>query len=167
MTASSTHSVGPLDEQRHHPGTDPLWNESYYLDFVAAGGAIAGYARIGLYPNLGVTWWTTMVVGADRPVTASVAYDLPVGGGTGLVLRSLGFDLSAVVEDPLTVMTLRGTAPAATHLDPAAVYRAEPGDPTTVGFDLSWTTDGAPYHYDLTTRYEIPCVVQRRGHRGQ
>jgi hypothetical protein len=157
---SGSHTVDPGDEQRHLPGADPLWNESYYLDFVAEDGAIAGYVRIGLYPNLGVTWWTTMLVGADRPVTASVAFDLPVGDGTGLALRSPGFDVTALVEDPLTLMTVRGTAPAVTHLDPAAVYRGEPGEPTTVGFDLIWTTDGRPYHYDITTRYEVPCLVR-------
>ena len=28
-----------------------------------------------------------------------------------------------------------------------------------MGFDLEWTTDGSPYHYLVTTRYEIPCTV--------
>ena len=82
--AADSHAVEPSDEGRHPPGTELLWNESYYLDFVAEDGRIAGYARIGLYPNLGVTWWTTMLVGEGRPVVASVAYDLPVAGGTGL-----------------------------------------------------------------------------------
>jgi hypothetical protein len=154
------HAVDPSDEDRHRADAEPLWNESYYLDFVGGDGAIAGYVRIGLYPNLGVTWWTTTVVGAGRPLTASVAYDLPVAGGTGLVLDSSRFDVSAVVDSPLEAMTVRGSAPAVTHLDPAAVYRGEPGRPTTVGLDLTWMTDGTPYHYDLTTRYEIPCSVR-------
>jgi hypothetical protein len=160
VSDSGNHSVDPSDEQRHRPETDPLWNESHYLDFVAEDGAIAGYARIGLYPNLGVTWWTTMIVGSGRPVIASVAYDLPIGDGTGLELRSPGFEVSAVVEDPLAVMALRGTAAGTVHAEPAELYRGEPGDPTTVGLDLTWTTDGIPYHYDVTTRYEVPCVVR-------
>ncbi len=106
-----------------------------------------------------MTWWTTAVVGAGRPLTESVAYDLPVAGGTGLVLDSGGFDVSAVVDAPLDAMTVRGTAPAVTYLDPAAVYRGEPGRPATVGLDLTWTTDGTPFHYVLTTRYEVPCSV--------
>jgi hypothetical protein len=157
---ANNHAVDRSDEGRHQPGPDMLWNESYYLDFVVEGGAIAGYVRIGLYPNLGVTWWTTMVVGADRPLTASVAYDLPVAGGTGLVLSSHGVDMETVVEEPLAVMAVRGTAPGVVHSDPAAVYRGEPGEPTTVAMDLTWTTDGTPYHYDLTTRYEVPCLVR-------
>ncbi len=86
-------------------------------------GDLAGYARIGLYPNLGVTWWTTMIVGPDRPVVASVAYDLPVNAGTGLDLEADGHDVHCAVEDPLVTMTLRGTAPGVSHDDPAAVYR--------------------------------------------
>ena len=159
MTDSSNYFVHPLDEQRHPPEEDPLWNESYYLDFVAGAGSIAGYARIGLYPNLGVTWWTTMIVGAHRPVVASVAYNLPVADGTGLELASHGVDVSALIEDPLSVMTVRGTAPAVVHADPTAVYRGEPGNPTSVGLDLTWVSDGAPYHYGITTRYEVPCMV--------
>jgi hypothetical protein len=153
------HEVDSEDERRHRPDSDPLWNESYYLDFVSDGGAVAGYARIGLYPNLGVTWWTAMIVGAGRPVTASVAYDLPVVRGTRLDIESNGVEVQGVIEEPLAVMAVRGTAPAAVHADPAAVYRGEPGQPSVLGLDLSWATDGRPYHYELTTRYEVPCLV--------
>ena len=98
MPDSDDHLVDRADEQRHQPGDDPLWNESYYLDFVAEDGALAGYARIGLYPNLGVTWWTTMIVGADRPLISSVAFDLPVAGGSGLGIEADGFDVTGTVD---------------------------------------------------------------------
>ncbi|MGH9078707.1 MAG: DUF7065 domain-containing protein [Acidimicrobiales bacterium] len=159
VTDLTRHQVDPADEQRHGPGPELLWNESYYLDFVAGEGAIAGYVRIGLYPNLGVTWWTTMIVGADRPVVASVAYDLPVIAGDGLALSSGGVDVSLGVEGALRGMAIRATAPATLHDTAGAIYRGEPGRPVTVGLDLTWATDGTPYHYDLTTRYEVPCLV--------
>ena len=54
---------------------------------------------------------------------------------------------------------LRGTAPAEAHREAAAVYRGDGGVATRVDFDLEWTTDGTPYHYLLTSRYEIPCTV--------
>jgi len=152
-------AVVPDDEQRHRPEADPLWNESYYLDFVAEEGAVAGYARIGLYPNLGVTWWTTTIVGAERLLTASVAYDLPPPAEAGLEIESRGYRVDVAVDQPLSEMTLRCTAPAEVHADPAAVYRQEPGQPSAVGIDLAWVTDGQPYHYGLTTRYEVPCLV--------
>jgi hypothetical protein len=151
--------VDPADEQRHTPESDPLWNESYYLDFVSAGAEVGGYVRIGLYPNLGVTWWTTMIVGPDRPMVASVSYDLPVIEGPGLALRAAGYEFDGVVEDPLRSMRVHGHVPGTTHHQPAAVYRGDAGGATTVDLDLTWTTDGTPYHYDLTTRYEVPCLV--------
>jgi hypothetical protein len=155
----SGHLVDPSDEGRHQPDPDPLWNESHYLDFVGEDGSVGGYLRIGLYPNLGVTWWTAMVVGPDRPVVSSVAYDLPVGGGSGLELATPGYDMVTTVERPLETVSVRGGAPAEAHTDPAGIYRAEAGRATRMGFDLEWTTDGSPYHYELTTRYEVPCLV--------
>ena len=158
MTEPGSHAVDPADEERHAPSDDPLWNESHYLDFVSADGKVAGYARIGLYPNLGVTWWTTMIVGPDRPLIASVAYDWPVPD-SGLVLQGAGFTVDADVVAPLDRLRLHGTAPARMHDGPEAVYRNEDGSPTTIGFDLTWSTDGIPYQYEVTTRYEIPCLV--------
>jgi hypothetical protein len=154
------YDVDPADEQRHQPEADPLWNESYYLDVVSERGARAGYVRIGLYPNLVATWWTAMIVGDGRPTVASVAYDLPVMAGSDLHLQSGPYDIRALVDDPLRSMTIRATAPGAVHHDPAAVYRGEAGSPVSVGFDLTWATDGTPYHYNLTTRYEVPCLVR-------
>lgn len=159
MTDPSPHTVDPSDEGRHQPSSDPLWNESHYLDFVAHDGSVAGYARIGLYPNLGVTWWTTVVVGADRPLVASVAYDLPVAPVPGLGIDSAGYAFDGVVTLPLDAFRLGAVVPAVVHDDPADVYRGVPGRPTTLDLDLTWTTDGVPYHYDITTRYEVPCLV--------
>ena len=88
-----------------------------------------------------------------------MAYDLPVAAGAGLEIGSAGYELRGSIDDPLAVMALHGHGPGAVHADPAAVYRGEPGVPTTVELDLVWTTDGTPYHYDLTTRYEVPCLV--------
>jgi len=158
MTDPDPHAVDPLDEGRHTPTDDALWNESHYLDFVSADGRLSGYARIGLYPNLGVTWWTTMFTGPDRTLVASVAYDWPVPGA-GLALTGDGFSVGADVDVPLDRLRLHGSAPARVLDGPGAVYRDEPGEPTTLGFDLTWTTDGVPYQYAVTTRYEIPCLV--------
>ena len=158
MTDHDPHAVRPDDEQRHHPSDDPLWNESHYLDFVSEDGRLAGYARIGLYPNLGVTWWTTVVVGPDRPLVTSVAYDWPLPD-KDLTLRGDGFSVDGDVEIPLDRLRLHGSAPARVLDGPEGVYRGEEGTPVSLGFDLTWTTDGVPYQYEVTTRYEIPCLV--------
>jgi hypothetical protein len=151
--------VHPEDEQRHQAGAEPLWNESYYLDFVDQAGTVAGYVRIGLYPNLGVTWWTAMLVGDGRPILASVDYEVPLPVGTGLGLGTEHLAVELRIGQPLEHMTVQATAPAVAFDDAVAVYARRPGEPTTIGLDLTWTTDGIPYHYDLTTRYEVPCLV--------
>ncbi len=158
MTEHDPHAVDPADEGRHTPTDDPLWNESHYLDVVSADGTVSAYVRIGLYPNLGVTWWTTMVTGPGRPLVASVAYDWPVPG-TGLCLRGDGFAVDAEVESPLDRLRVHGTAPARVHVGPESVYRGEDGEAVSLALDLTWRTDGVPYQYDVTTRYEIPCLV--------
>jgi hypothetical protein len=159
MTDPNPHAVDPADEGRHVPSDEPLWNESHYLDFVSHDGSIAGYARVGLYPNLGVTWWTTTIVGPDRPLVASFAYDLPVAPGPGLSIGDARHLVDGVVVRPLDEFRVTAAVPAVVHDDPSDVYRGAAGTPTTLEVDLTWTTDGVPYHYDLTTRYEIPCLV--------
>jgi hypothetical protein len=159
VTESEDHRVDPSDEARHLPEPEELWNESYYLDVVDSGGTVAGYARIGLYPTLGVTWWTAVVVGPGRPLVASVAYDLPVPEA-GLDIATGREGVRGVVEEPLVRMSLRGAAPAVAHRRAADVYHRVPGEPTTLELDLEWETDGDPYHYLLTTRYEVPCRVR-------
>jgi len=159
MTDPIPHAVDPADEGRHAPSDEPLWNESHYLDFASHDGSLAGYARIGLYPNLGVTWWTTTIVGPDRPLVASFAYDLPVAPVPGLSVVGDGHTVDGVVIRPLDEFRVTANVPAVVHDDPADVYRGAPGTRAAVALDLRWTTDGVPYHYDLTTRYEIPCLV--------
>jgi hypothetical protein len=159
MTEPNPHAVDPSDEGRHTPSDDPLWNESHYLDFVSHDGAVAGYARIGLYPNLGVTWWTTTVVRPGRPLVASFAYDLPVAPEPGLAVDAGAHRFAGVIGRPLDSFHLTASVPAVLHEDPVDVYRGAPGMPTSLDLALTWNTDGVPYHYDVTTRYEVPCLV--------
>ncbi len=156
------HAVLPADEARHPPGPDDLWNESYYCDFVTLDGALGGWLRLGLYPNRKVAWWTTWIVRPGHPGICSVDYRAPVPGGDRLTLESdtlgrVGIDLSRPLH------TFRLVAETAASVVTAAqdVYAVAPafGRRTKLTIDLSWTTDGSPYHYDLTTRYEVPCLV--------
>ncbi|MGP0032377.1 MAG: hypothetical protein ACLPVF_17990 [Acidimicrobiales bacterium] len=157
MTAA--HVVSPDDEQRHSPEGDDLWNESYYADFVHEDGTLGGWLRLGLYPNREVAWWTTWIVDTDRPGLCSVRYDAPVPSGTGLVSEDGAIRIAIEILEPLEQFRMIASAPAAILERPEAVYSGEPGVPARLDLDLTWTTDGTPYHYDLTTRYEIPCTV--------
>jgi hypothetical protein len=139
------------DEARHDATSEPLWNESVYADVVSADGSVGGYVRIGLYPHLGVTWWTAVVTGPGRPTITAAAYNLP--------LPAEGFGPSWQITEPLRVAALAWHGPAVARDNAADIYRSDEGRSAELGMDLSWRTDGTPYHYDLTTRYEIPCQV--------
>ncbi len=152
--------VAGHDESRHRPGDEPLWNESYYMDFVAEDGSVGGYVRLGFYPNLGVAWWTTALVRPGEPSVLSLAFDLVPGEAPALEASGPRCTAALAIPDPLSTLVGTSTADAAVFEDPAGVYRGEPGRPADLGLDLTWRTDGEPYHYRLTTRYEIPCLVE-------
>src|SRR5580658_9788418 len=82
------HAVDPADEARHTPDADSLWNESYYCDFVQGDGTFGGWLRLGLYPNLGVAWWTAWIVRPGQPGVCSVDYAMPIPPGTELATAS-------------------------------------------------------------------------------
>jgi aminoglycoside phosphotransferase (APT) family kinase protein len=155
----TAHAVAVADEDRHEPGDDHLWNESWYADVVSADGSIAAYVRLGLYPNLDQAWWHAVVVGAGRPLVLSARTDLALPG-SDLVLHGDGIDVVLVVDEGLRSFTVRGTMTAARHADPSDVYESASGEPVPLALDLTWRTDGVPYHYGMTTRYEIPCAVE-------
>ncbi len=159
MTAA--HVVLPDDESRHTPDAEELWNESYYCDFVNADGSLGGWLRLGLYPNRKVAWWTTWIVRPGHPGISSVNYVMPVPPANGLVSENEdGERVEIDLRRPLEEFRL-----AASHLmgkefaSPEDAYTDTHWQPRLLDVDLTWTTDGIPYHYDLTTRYEIPCLV--------
>jgi hypothetical protein len=158
----SDHIVEPGDEQRHPPDADELWNESYYADFVNGDGQWGGWLRLGLYPNKNVAWWTTYIVGLGRPGVCSVNYQVPVPAGDGLLAEDPASATRIELEiiDPLRAFRIAARAPATVMAQPEDVYDGTTGTPAILDLDLTWTTDGSPYHYELTTRYEIPCTVQ-------
>jgi hypothetical protein len=152
-------SPAPEDEGSHTPGAEQLWNESWYFDVVSEDGRLGAYVRFGVYPNLGVAWYTAYVTGPGRPAVAVVDLEAPLSEGRGL--RTATDMLAADHRCELALerfgVTLEGTGAA--HDDHAAPLRGEPGRPVPVALDLTWETDGAPYAYRMTTRYEIPCRV--------
>jgi hypothetical protein len=165
MTDLAAHTVDATDEGRHEPGPDVWWNESWYLDFVADDGRLGGYVRLGLYPNQGVAWWTVAVVGPDRRLVEAVDLTLPVpaaweDGGSRVAIEANGTSVACIFEEPLQAMRVVASGPAATYDDPADVYRSAPASTDNhVDLDLVWHSDGQPYHYVHTTRYELPCLV--------
>ena len=156
----------PGDEARHAPGTEELWNESWYFDAISDDGEIGLYTRIGLYPNLGICWLTAFICGPERPAVAIVDFAAPLPGGEELTVEHGGLQAEHVCVVALERFRVRLEAIGEAFADASAPLRGEPGDPVAAGFDLEWETVGAPYSYRVATRYEIPCRVRGTVHVG-
>jgi len=154
----------PHDEGRHEPAGDALWNESWYFDFVTDVDGLAGYTRLGLYPNRDEAWVTLALVRRGGPTVRFVDLSVPLPVGDDLSVRSSDGRLRAdhMCERPLERFSVSLGAIGESYDDPAAILRDEPGTPTPLSLELAWTTDGVPYQYRPTTRYEIPCTVRGR-----
>ncbi len=156
--------VDPADELTHPSGPEPLWSESYYLDFTAADGSVGGYVRIGRYPNLGpggqgVIWYWGCVVGPDRPLVTVIDHTVPFARNySSLEVRNDGLWADHNVEEPLERFSLGLEAFGVALDEPADTYHGLRGERTPLGFDLEWETDGIPFRWPID-RYEIPCRV--------
>jgi hypothetical protein len=147
------------DEARHEPGREPLWNESWYFDAVAADGSVGVWLRLGRYPNLGICWYTALVCGPGRATVAAVDFAAPLPAGDDLTVSTQALRAEHRCERELERFAVTLDALADAHEDPSALLRGEPGRPERLALDLAWETAGEPYAYRLTTRYEIPCSV--------
>jgi hypothetical protein len=79
--------------------------------------------------------------------------------GPDLELRTDLFAAAQSAEEPLQRYAVGLTGTGSAHDDPAGLLRGDPGRPVEVAIDLVWETDGTPYQYRITPRYEIPCRV--------
>jgi hypothetical protein len=149
----------PEDEGRHEPTSEQLWNESYYFDAVDADGELGAYVRVGLYPNLGVTWYTAYVCRPGRESLAVIDFTAPLPDEGSLSIARDGLRAEHDCESPLLRFRAKLEADAIVYPDPSAVLRGESGERLPLALDLVWDTSGVPYAYRMTTRYEIPCRV--------
>ncbi len=158
--ASSPEPLRPSqdDELSHAPTAEPLWSESWYADFVDAAQGLGGWFRLGLVANQQTAWVQALLCGPDMPTVAIVDYEVPLPVDPW-ELRTDSFELSHAATAPLQAyrVAVRGRGQA--YPDPAALLRGEQGTPVEMTMDLVWATDGTPYQYRMTTRYEIPCTV--------
>ena len=150
----------PEDEGRHEPGTDVLWNESWYFDFAAADGSIGGYVRIGLYPNLGVAWYWGYLVREGEPLLAVQHHEAALPTSRSLEVREEGLWATQHCETPHEHWTIGLEAFAVALDDPGEAYAADlRGDRVALGFDLEWEATAPVYDYPMVSRYEQSCRV--------
>ena len=96
MTEPNPHAVDPIDEGRHVPSDEPLWNESHYLDFVSQDGSVADgqrTARTWLVHCLRVTKGQA---GQHRAIQALASKHAPLLAGLRdhVVTRSVALELT-------------------------------------------------------------------------
>jgi len=159
-TAASPEPLRPAeeDELAHTATAEPLWSESWYADFADTVQGLGGWFRLGLVANQQTAWVHALLCGPDLPTVAIVDCEVPLPPDPW-ALRTDAFELGHAASVPLQTYSvdLHGTAHA--YTDTSALLRGEPGTPVEVTMNLEWATDGTPYKYRLTTRYEIPCTV--------
>jgi hypothetical protein len=146
------------DELAHAPTDEPLWSESWYADFVDAAQGLGGWFRIGLIANQQKAWVHALLCGPDMPTVAVVNSEVPLPADPW-VLRTDAFEVGHSASAPLQTYSVDVQARGEAYPDPSALLRGEPGTPVDMTMNLVWATDGTPYTYRLTTRYEIPCTV--------
>ncbi|MGW4791920.1 DUF7064 domain-containing protein [Nonomuraea sp. NPDC004297] len=131
--------LGPEDEREHEPGGEPLWNESWYFDFVSEDGRLGGYVRLGRYPGWGRAWYWACLVTPDGPRAAVLDHEAPLPG-PGLSVPGSGYEAVHDLVEPFE----------------RARVRLRSG---RLSLDLEYRTVAGVYGYALTPRYEIPCEV--------
>lgn len=145
------------DELAHDPTAEPLWSESWYADFVDVAEGLGGWFRLGRVANEQIAWVHVLLCGPDMP-TVAVDAQVPLPSDPW-TLRADGVELDHSAEVPLQSYRVDVRARGQAYTDPSALLRGEPGTPAEMTMSLVWATDGTPYKYGLTTRYEIPCTV--------
>ncbi|MGE5694518.1 MAG: phosphotransferase [Candidatus Sericytochromatia bacterium] len=145
----------PADEFSHPPGSEPMWNESWYCDFVDPQQGVGGYVRLGLTPHGG--WFTALLCGPGQATVAVLDFAAPMTDP--YTVHTDAFDFAHSIATPLQKYRLVLRARGEAHDDPAALLRGEPGRAADISMDLEWSTVGTPYQYRLTPRYEIACAV--------
>jgi hypothetical protein len=108
-----------------------------------------------------VCLYTACICGPGRPSILLVdpLAPLPPANDAAQAIDVDGLHAEHICEEPLQRFHVKLSGTAEAHADQSAPLRAERGEPVAVAFDLTWETDGIPYAWRQSTRYEIPCRV--------
>ena len=153
--------VESVDEGRHRPGRGRAWEESWYLDFAAADGSLAGYVRLGLHPADGAAWFWAGMVGGGPPLVTVRDHEVPPPSGRALEVRASGLWTELVCETPLDHWSVGLEAFGLALDDPLEAWRSERGDPWALGLDVEWEARGpcSAWPDAGSTGYWQPCAV--------
>ena len=99
-----------------------------------------------------------LLCGPDLPTVAVVDCEVPLPADPW-VLRTDAFEFAHSADVPIADLPRRPAWAGSGLLGPVGLAARRAGNAGRVTMDLEWATDGTPYKYRLTTRYEIPCTV--------
>jgi Phosphotransferase enzyme family len=152
----------PEAEAPHEPGSEPFWNESWYFDAVSRDPGIGVYVRLGNVPNQVGGVYSIAVVRPGQPTVMVTDYACPhpVLECDRQTINAVDYRATQHCVTPLREYHVQFDGSAAQLDDDAAPLRGEAGAPVQLSLDLRWRTDGEPYAWRASTRYEIPCHVE-------
>ncbi|HET9441781.1 MAG TPA: hypothetical protein VFO65_00585, partial [Acidimicrobiales bacterium] len=145
-------------EWRHPAGAEAFWNEWWYFDFADADGSVGGCVRLGLFPNLGRSWFWGYLVRRGEPLVVVRHDEAALPRGDGLELREDGLWAALYCETPDEHWTVGMEAFGVGLDDPADAFRGEWGDRVPVAFDLEWEAS-TPAVDRGPAGYAQPCSV--------
>jgi len=151
----------PEDELAHAPGQERNWNESWYFDFVDEKQALAGWFRLGLTPNRSGNWYNAAITREGHPTVMLSDFEAPEVKDD-LLLQTHDIKATHTVEKALERFRITVVGKGTEYTSAAAALDASPGRKLAhlqVTVDLTFTSNGTPYKYRVTPRYEIPCLV--------
>lgn len=146
------------DEDQHSPKNEPFWNESWYFDAIDEKSGLGVYVRLGHTPQMKGSWYTAIIARPGKKLVAVVDFESP-HPDKDLVIKTDRFIASQNIEVPLEAYRVKLKGEGERYDNAAGALRGEKGEKAEVSLDLTWKTDGTPYLWRMTTRYEIPCRV--------
>ena len=121
--------------------THRLWAESWYGDFAAPDGSLGGYAQITLWPNLGLSWFWSALIGPDRRPVVLIETDAPLPRPSILELRAPGLWTEFIEQIPDEHFTVDLEAFAVALDDPEDAFAKGWGDRVPYGLELEWEAE--------------------------
>lgn len=150
------------DEGLHARGPETLFNESYYFDVVDEKQGIAAYVRLGITPNVpSGGWYLAVISRRGQPMVSIMDYACPIPDET-LRVKTAKYEAEHQVIEGLKAFRISLNGRGSKHDDAASIFKSNQNSDnaeTQISLDLTFHTDGIPYQYRITTRYEIPCLV--------
>jgi hypothetical protein len=109
-------------------------------------------------PNQTGSQYHALICGPKIPTVDVINFKAP-HPGVDLVVRTDKYTATHHAEKPFQEYRVTVKEKGEAFNDPSAILRGETGQTIDVTMDLLFETDGSPYYWRGTTRYEMPCKV--------